>query len=199
MQQKHLWNLEIDIVLASSSAFKKRLLENAGFVPSVCENAEIDEDVLPGETPEVYVGRVALEKAKDVAKRYPHAFVLGADTVIVAKGQILRKSFSEQEARQKLELLSGIQHVAMTGYAIISPDGQICSKVVQTTVVLKELSPEEIEALLASGEWKNVAAYKIEGMLSAVVKEVHGSYPNIVGLPVFHIAEDLKEMVKRIK
>lgn len=196
---ENLWNLNMEIVLASSSAFKKRLLENAGFTPSVCENADIDEEVLENETPEAYVERVAVEKAKDVAKRYPHAFVLGADTVIVAKGQILRKSSSDQEARQKLELLSGTQHVAMTGYAIVSPKGKICSKVIQTTVVLKDLSSEEIEALIASGEWKNVAAYKIEGMLSAVVKEIHGSYPNIVGLPVFHVAEDLKEMVKSTK
>ena len=194
---QNAWGLKGRIILASGSSFKKRLIENAGFANIETQEADVDESILPKEKPTHYVKRVALAKAMEVAKLNPDAYVIGADTVIVVKGQIVRKASSEEEARKKLRLLSGSHHIAMTGYAIYAPDRKPINRLIKTRVVLKDMSEDEIEALINAGEWKNVAAYKIEGMLSALVKRVHGSYPNIVGLPVYHITEDLKKIMKK--
>lgn len=194
---QNAWGLDGHIILASGSSFKKRLIENAGFSNIETQEADVDETVLPKEKPTHYVKRVALAKALEVAKNHPKSYVIGADTVIVAKGQIVRKAYSEDEARKKLHLLSGSHHIAMTGYAICSPGHKPINRVIKTRVVLKDMTEDEIEALIQAGEWKNVAAYKIEGMLSALVKRIYGSYPNIVGLPVYHISEDLKKIMKK--
>ena len=194
---QNAWGLSGQLILASKSSFRKRLIENAGFAPVATQDADVNEDIFPKEKATHYVKRVALAKAQEVAKENPNAFVVGADTVIVARKEIIRKADSPEEARYNLRLLSGSHHIAMTGYAICAPGHKPINRVIKTRVVLKDMTEGEIESLIRAGEWKNVAAYKIEGMLSALVKRIHGSYPNIVGLPVYHIAEDLKKIMKK--
>lgn len=194
----NVWHLAGDLVLASGSHFKQRLLKNAGFTATHCP-VDIDESEHPNEKPQDYVRRVALEKAKAAHKQCPQAFVLGADTIIAVGDIIVRKAKTEEEARHTLSLLSGTTHQAMTGYAIVTPDGQIVNKVVITQVSLKVFTPVEIQALIESGEWRDVAAYKSEGILSALITGIQGSYPNVVGLPVYDIAEDLKRLMPQKK
>ena len=193
---KQYWGLTKPFILASSSPRRIRLLENAGFKPKKIVPADIDEREKKGEAPDKYVVRVATEKAKHVARLYPGICIVAADTIIVAKGKIVRKASSEQKAKANLKMMSGTTHYACTGYCIISDKGTIISKLVKTTVKMKKFTDQEIDSLIASKEWQNVAAYRIEGLLSSLVKGIEGSYTNIIGLPIYEVSQDLKKVLK---
>ena len=197
MPKNNLWHLTSDFVLASASPERRGLLENAGFYPSQIVSANIDETPMPDELPARYVKRMAIEKARAVAKDYPGTCILAADNVCALGKRIIRKSETADQARQKLLLLSGRRHRVITGFCVIAPDGRQIAKVVQTTVILKRLDEADIKALLLSEEWKGVAGYRIEGILSACVSKIIGSYPNVVGLPVFEVAQVLKGILRR--
>ena len=194
--KKQCWGLTKPFVLASSSPRRIRLLENAGFKPAEIVPADIDETEKKNERPDKYVVRVATEKAKHVAGLRPNACIVAADTIIVAKGQIVRKAPTEQKARANFKLLSGGTHYAYTGYCIISPKGTVISKLVKTTIKTKKFTSNEIDTMIASKEWQNVAAYGIEGLFSTLVKDIQGSYTNIIGLPVYEVTQDLKKVLK---
>lgn len=193
---KQKWGVTKPFILASASPRRLQLLKNAGFVPDKIISADIDETEKKGEDPAVYVARVSKQKALHVAKAHPNICVLAADTIIVARGQIIRKAPDEAKARENLEILSGGKHYVLTGYCIVSADGKVISKVVKTTVVTKKFTQMEKDTLIASGQWRNVAAYKIEGILSALIKGIKGSYPNIIGLPIYEVAQDLRKVLK---
>lgn len=186
------WRLTQPFILASASPQRLRLLEQAGFKPDRIESADIDESVRKNELPVRYVKRIAIEKARAVAAKHPGICVLGADTVIAVGKRLIRKAETEEEARQHLELISGRRHRVITGFCVILPDGREIAKVVQTAVITKHFDATDIAVILASGEWRNVAGYRIEGVLSACVRKVIGSFPNIVGLPIFEVAQVLK-------
>ena len=192
---KNKWNLKSDFILASSSPRRIELLINAGLEPEKIEPADIDESVLENEIPENYVVRVAKEKALHVAKNNPKSVVLGVDTIIVCEGKIVRKAKNESEARKNLEFLSDKENYAVSGYAIVSSSGKCIVNMVKTKVVFKKFTEQEIDCIIKSNEWQNVAAYKVQNMMSAMTKSIEGSYFNIVGLPIFEIAEDLKRII----
>ena len=194
--KKQCWGLTKPFILASSSPRRIRLLENAGFKPTEIVPADIDETEKKGERPDKYVVRVATEKAKYVAKLRPNICIVAADTIIVAKGEIVRKAPDEQKARANLKLISGGTHYAYTGYCIISSTGTVISKLVKTTIKMKKFTEAEMDTLISSKEWENVAAYRIEGLLSALVKGIEGSYTNIIGLPIYEVSQDLKKVLK---
>lgn len=194
-ESSHTYNaLTKPFILASASPHRLRLLKNAGLTPSMIVPANIDESEQKKETPRHYVLRIALQKALCVAKRHPYICILSADTIIVAKGHIIRKAKNEKEAKNNLMLLSKAPHYVLTGYCIIDSHGHIINRVVKSVVFMKKLTSCEIDILIRSGEWKNVAGYSIEGKLSAFVKKTQGSYPNIVGLPIYEIAQDFKKI-----
>ena len=190
------WNLKKEFILASQSPQRLKLLTDAGFKPIECIAADINEDVLENETPMEYVARVASEKAAFVAKKHPNICIVSADTIIVAEDKIIRKASNQDVARENLNLLSGKKHFVLTGFSVISSDKKQITKVISTTVYMKKITEAEKDALIQSKEWENVAAYRIEGMLSTFVKSINGSYPNIVGLPVYEVGDILKETLK---
>ena len=196
MPKNNLWGLKQGFVLASRSPQRLRLLTSAGFEPREVITADIDETPLPKELPARYVRRIATQKAQTVAQKAPHTCILAADTVITAGHRMIRKAHTEAEVRANLKLLSGRRHRVMTGFCIITPDGRQIAKVVQTAVIIKRLDEADINALLQSGEWKGVAGYRIEGILSACVTKIIGSHPNIVGLPIFEVAQVLKGILR---
>ena len=193
---KPCWDVQKPFILASSSPRRIRLLENAGFKPAKIVPADIDETEKKGERPDKYVLRVATEKARHVAKLRPRVAIVAADTIIVAKGKIVRKAQNEQKARANFKMLSGGTHYAYTGYCVISDKGTVISKLIKTTIKTKKFTEAEIETLIASKEWQNVAAYGIEGLFSTLVKDIQGSYTNIIGLPVYEVTQDLKKVLK---
>jgi len=176
------------LVLASASPRRRDLLAQIGIVPDVIEAAEIDETPKRDERPRALALRLAEAKARAVAARHPGAFVLGADTVVACGRRILPKAGDEAEARACLGLLSGRRHAVLGGVALIGPDGTLRTRVVETAVSFKRLEPGEIAGYLASGEWAGKAGgYAIQGRAARFVKAVSGSYPNVVGLPLYEV------------
>ena len=197
MPKNNLWGLKHGFILASGSPQRRQLLEKAGFVPNKIITADIDETPFPGELPARYVGRMAVQKARAVFKNHPEECVLAADTVIVVGKRIIRKAHSAEEAERNLLLVSGRRHRVMTGFCVIAPGNHEISKVIQTAVVLKHMDSADIKAVIDSGEWQGVAGYRIEGVLSASVRKIIGSHPNIMGLPIFEVAQVLKGILRR--
>lgn len=195
-KNNNLWGLTQSFVLASASPQRRRLLENAGLYPAEIVSADIDETPRTGELPARYVQRMAIEKAAAVARTHPGVCIVAADTVIAVGRRLIRKAETEEQARANLDLLSGRRHRVMTGFCVRTADGRTIAKTVQTTVVLKRLDERDKQAILDSGEWQHVAGYRIEGVLSACVREIIGSHPNIVGLPVFQVAQVLKGILR---
>ncbi len=183
--------------MASQSPQRRHLLEQAQLFPEGVVRVDIDESPQKGELPARYVKRIACEKALAAAVDHPNTYILAADTVIAVGRRILRKAKTVDEAREKLCLLSGKRHRVMTGFCVITPEGRQIAKVVQTAVLMKHLDETEIAAVLASGEWQNVAGYRIEGVLSTLIRGIVGSYPNIIGLPIFEVSQVLRGLLQK--
>lgn len=180
-------------MLASQSPRRRELLAGLGLCFEVIP-ASLEEPP-PGKTPpEEYVKTLALAKAREVADRASRGAILAADTVVVLEGEILGKPKNFDEARRMLSALSGRTHQVFTGYTILSERGEII-RAVRTEVVMKPLSPEEIEAYLATGEPMDKAgAYAIQGLASYMVQEVRGSVTNVIGLPLTEVVTDLLKL-----
>lgn len=185
-------------MLASQSPRRRELLAGLGLCFEVIPAAL--EEPPPGETPpEEYVKTLALAKARKVAGRASGEAILAADTVVVLEGEILGKPKDFDEARQMLSALSGRTHQVFTGYTILSQRDESqrdeIIRAVRTEVVMKPLSPEEIEAYLATGEPMDKAgAYAIQGLASYMVQEVRGSVTNVIGLPLTEVVTDLLKL-----
>jgi septum formation protein len=115
---------------------------------------------------------------------------LAADTVVACGRRILPKTEDEASARYCLELLSGRRHRVYGGIALVSPDGRLVSRGVDSQVAFKRLSAVEITAYLRSGEWRGKAGgYAIQGRAAALIRWICGSYSNVVGLPLFETVQ----------
>ena len=177
------------LILASASPRRLALLAQIGLEPDAVEPADIDESPLRAERPEAHAARLAREKARVVAVRRPDAIVLAADTVVACGRRILPKAEDEGTARTCLSLLSGRRHRVITAVAVARPGGKIAERTVTSAVAFKVLSPAEIAAYLAGGEWHGKAGgYAIQGRAAALIRFVSGSYSAIVGLPLFETA-----------
>ncbi|MGQ0663662.1 MAG: Maf family protein [Pseudomonadota bacterium] len=174
------------LVLASASPRRLDLLRQIGVVPAAVDAAAIDETPLEREPPRALALRLARAKAEWAAGRHPDAYVLAADTVVACGRRILPKASAEAEARAGLELLSGRRHNVFGAIAALAPDGRRAGRLVATAVVFKRLTEEEIDAYIAAGEWRGKAGgYAIQGRAAAFVRQVNGSYSNVVGLDLF--------------
>ena len=174
------------LILASASPRRLELLRQIGVEPDLVVPADFDETALKGELPRAHAGRLAAAKAASVAADHPAAHVLGADTVVACGRRILGKAESATEARRFLTLLSGRRHRVFGGVCLIAPDGRSISRIIQTAVTFKRLSEKEINRYLAHGEWRGKAgAYAIQGRAAAFVRQLGGSYSNVVGLPLY--------------
>lgn len=178
------------LVLASGSPRRLALLQQAGVDPDRLMPAEIDETPRPRESPRKLALRLAKEKARVASERLigdpvdEKAIVLSADTVVCVGRRILPKADTTDEAAACLRLLSGRTHRVYTGL-VISVAGRERSRLVETRVRFKRLSPAEVDAYLASGEWRGKAGgYAIQGIAGTFVASLVGSYTSVVGLPL---------------
>lgn len=175
------------LVLASASPRRLALLAQIGIVPDAVVAAEIDETPLKGETPRLLALRLAREKARAV--RAEGASVLAADTVVAVGRRILPKAETEEEARACLALLSGRSHRVYTGVALKGPEGALRDRLVETRVAFKRLTREEMEAYIASHEWRGKAGgYAVQGLAGRFIISIIGSYSSVVGLPLYETA-----------
>jgi septum formation protein len=159
-------------------------------MPDHIDPADIDETPRRGELPPGHAMRLAQEKAQVVVPRHPGAYVLAADTVVACGRRILPKTEDETSARSCLELLSGRRHRVHGALALVSPNGGLATRRVDSQVAFKRLSEAEIGAYLRTGEWQGKAGgYAIQGRAAALIRWVSGSYSNVVGLPLFETTQ----------
>lgn len=179
------------LVLASASPRRMMLLEQVGIAPDALRPASIDETPRKGEMPRGLVLRLAREKAEAARQQIQNdqnvadAFILSADTIVAVGRRILMKPEFVEQAVAGLQLLSGRTHKVLTGICLITPDDKVRTRLVDTRVRFKHLSRTEIEAYIASREWRGKAGgYAIQGLAGSFVQKIVGSYTNVVGLPL---------------
>jgi septum formation protein len=185
------------LILASSSPRRAEVLRNAGIDFEV-RPADIDETRRPDESAGDYVQRLALEKARAVAEAAmgtEDSIVVGADTVVVNRAEILLKPESPDDARRMLRQLSGGVHEVHTGLAVIRMP-QRTERVIEevTSVHFAQLSDAEIDAYIATGEpFDKAGAYGIQSLGGRYVTRVEGCYFNVMGMPLARLWATLKE------
>jgi septum formation protein len=171
-------------VLASESPRRLALLAQVGIVPDRIVPASIDETPRKAELPRLYALRLASEKAR-AASPGSDALVLAADTVVACGRRILPKAASDKDVSDCLSLLSGRRHQVLTAVAVRRPDGTVKTAVALTRVAFKSLSAAEIDSYVRCGEGIGKAGgYAIQGRAEMFVRQINGSYSNVVGLPL---------------
>ncbi len=180
------------LILASKSPRRRYLLKQAGVEFTVIPSS-FDESAIPEADPDVFVRILAQAKAGVVSEQHPHSWVIGADTIVVVDDTILGKPSSMTEARSMLTTLSGRVHRVLTGFSLCRhAENRHYAEVVSTDVRFKVLTPDEIEWYVHTSEpFDKAGAYAAQGLGAFMIKHIHGSYSNVVGLPVCEVVECL--------
>jgi septum formation protein len=179
-------------VLASGSPRRLLLINQAGIEPDALRPADVDETPQRGELPRACATRNARNKAETALNmvrlddELKGSYILAADTVVAVGRRILPKAELLDEAAQCLRLLSGRNHRVHTAVCLVTPRETFRQRHVETRVRFKRLSDQDIEAYLASGEWRGKAGgYAAQGIAGTFLVKIVGSYTNIVGLPLY--------------
>jgi len=194
------------LILASASPRRAELLRAAG-LPFEILAADVDERVREGEPPAEYVRRLAAAKslaAMDVIRPGPpgdghsdQLVIVGADTAVVVDGEILGKPIDDADAERMLRKLSGRTHEVMTGVSVRSGTREV-QRVEITRVELAALSEADLRWYVESGEGRDKAgAYAIQGLASRFIPAIHGSYTNVVGLPIAVVVDLVRSLAAR--
>jgi septum formation protein len=187
--------VDIALILASASPRRRALLKQLG-VEFRVDPADIDESSVAREAPEVYVKRMARDKAARVAARHDLArcAVLAADTAVVIDQDILGKPLDHFDGLAMLARLSGRRHTVVTGLCL-QHGAETRELVCATAVDFITIDRETCEAYLATDEpWDKAGAYAIQGLAGAFVRGIEGSYSNVVGLPLAETWELLQSV-----
>ena len=184
------------LVLASGSPRRVTLINQAGIEPDALRPTDIDETPKRGELPRACANRLARAKAEaalrlvNLDEELRGAYILSADTVVAVGRRILPKADLLDEAAQCLRLLSGRNHRVHTAVCLVTPAGAFRQRLVETKVRFKWLNDEDIEAYLASGEWRGKAgAYAAQGIAGSFIVKLVGSYSSVVGLPLYETTQ----------
>ena len=188
-----------DLILASASPRRLALLNQIGIEPEHLVPAHVDETPEKGELPRKLAMRLADLKALTAQHKARSAgfgngaLVLAADSVVAVGRRILPKAETMEEAAQCLAMLSGRAHRVYTGLTVLTPSGAKRQRLVETRIRFKRLSTREMEAYLASAEWRDKAGgYAIQGrgaiFIRHIVVKLSGSYSGVVGLPLMETA-----------
>lgn len=181
------------LILASGSPRRRAMLTGLGWDFTACPSPA-EEEIVPGETPDEAVMRLATDKGRAVARDWPDHIVLAADTVVVLDGQILGKPCDRDEALDMLRALSGRTHRVLTGLALFLGDRSLVGAET-TEVVFRSLPDDALRAYVATGESDDKAgAYGIQGKGALLVSSITGCYFNVVGLPLARLSRMLLEL-----
>ncbi len=183
------------LILASASPRRSALLSQIGLTFEIFPS-EIDEQIpVKNLSPEKVTQKLAKLKAKVVAERYTEGVVIGADTLVLFKKELLGKPKNREDAKSMLSRLSGKTHRVITGVALIDVKKKTETTWSEVTkVCFRELCADEIDNYIQSGEAKDKAgAYGIQGRGAAFVKRIDGCYFNVVGLPLASFVEKLAD------
>ncbi len=183
------------LILASRSPRRYELLKQMGFDFEVIPS-RAKEDFVQTESPKEHVFRLAEAKLKDIAAKHPDGWVIAADTVVYIDRSILGKPRDREEAVKMLRRLSGREHRVLTGFSVChfgKKKGD--QKTVETAVRMKDLTPDEIEWYVQTGEpFDKAGGYAIQGIGSFMIKSIRGSYTNVVGLPLYELIQMLSRL-----
>lgn len=192
-----------NLVLASGSGIRKTLLENAGLIFEVIP-ADIDEEKIrnqleadtPDITPLQIADKLAEEKAKHISSQMPDAFVIGSDQILALEREIFAKPANIEEARKRIEILSGKTHQLHTSVAVAHAGDTVWCHGETVNMTMRELSTEFISKYIsAAGEeiCKSVGAYKLEGLGIRLFSAMEGNYFSILGICLLPLLEYLRD------
>ncbi len=191
------------LVLASASPRRRKLFSLLG-VPFIAAAADVDEEIEEGESPQEMVCRLSLAKARAVAPSYPEGLIVAADTAVALDGEVLGKPANEAEAVATLRRLRGREHIVFSGVTVYHPapplsppqswggPGQAITELVESTVLMRTYTDEEVARYAASGDPLDKAgAYAIQHRNFSPAERIAGCYANVMGLPLCHLARTL--------
>lgn len=184
------------IYLASRSPRRRELL-NQMAVDFAVIAADVDESVQPGESPQAYVQRIAMEKARagvSVLAANDKRPVLAADTAVIVEQTIFGKPVNDDDARRMLKMLSGHSHQVMTAVALASGD-DLKTAISISEVCFAAMSQAEIDWYIKTGEGRDKAgSYAVQGLGAMFIDHIQGSYSGIMGLPIRETGQLLMQM-----
>jgi len=192
-----------EFILASRSPRRADLLTEAGYRFQVVPPPLAEPPDAPGAAPGPLAEALAYFKARSVQARRPDRIVLGADTVVAHEGEIFGKARDADDARRLLATIAGTRHAVTTGLAVLVParrggEPHRLLAADTTAVTVKPLTDEQVDAYVASGEWRDKAgAYAIQETADAFVERIEGSFTNVVGLPM-ELLERVFERARRL-
>jgi septum formation protein len=180
-------------ILASASPRRRELLASIGLDFEVLPShvPEIHEE---GEAPEEYVARLSRDKAEAVAGQHQDRWVIAADTTVLLGDELLEKPVDAKDAARMLATIAGKTHVVYTGLTLAHQGrGYQETRVAESEVRMLPLSPSEIEWYVRTGEPLDKAgAYAVQGIGAMFIDSIHGSYTNVVGLPLATLFQMLR-------
>jgi septum formation protein len=185
--------LLLPIYLASSSPRRRELLQQLGLRFDVISRP-VDETVSEMLEPGSLVEVLSARKAREASLELSSGLVIGSDTVVVWRGEILGKPADKSEALYMLQCLQGNEHYVYTGLAVLDvADGRMISTHERTKVFFRAAGDDELKRYAESDEPLDKAgAYAIQGLGAVFVSGIEGCYTNVVGLPLFKLASVLK-------
>lgn len=179
-----------DFILASGSKVRLKLLKQIGIAPKNICPADIDETPLKKEKPEDYVQRMAKNKAEKIAEQYKNENILSADSIVVVRNKIIQKPKDKEDIIDFLNMYSGKNIKCYTAVYLIRKDNIISKKLILTKIKFKHLNKRDIDDVLSREEnisYSSAGGLMLEGFTECLVKSIHGSYSNILGLPLYDI------------
>jgi septum formation protein len=193
-------SLTPDLVLASASPRRRELLERVG-LRLLVRPADVDETPRPGERPGDYVRRISAAKCDAMVVALsnepdpvPSLPVVAADTIVIVDDDIVGKPRDDADARAMLSRLAGRRHDVTTAYRVRHRAATL-DRAVTTTVSFRSVQATELDAYIASGEWRGKAGgYAVQGIAAAFVTEVRGSITTVIGLPLPELLADLQAL-----
>lgn len=181
------------IILASSSPRRRELLSGIGLAFEVIPShvPEVHEE---GEPPEVYVSRLSRSKAEAIATQHPGAWVIAADTTVILDDELLEKPVDRADAARMLATIAGRTHIVYTGVTLQKLNGDWCeTSVAESEVRMLPLTAEDIDWYVETGEPMDKAgSYAVQGVGAMFIDSIHGSYTNVVGLPLATLFQMLR-------
>ena len=182
-------------ILASASPRRIELLSLLGLRFEIMPS-NVEEKFMKGEAPRAHVLRLSEEKARIAYTLHPEAWVIGADTIVIINGDVLGKPRKPDEAKEMLGKLSGQIHTVFTGFTIARKSaGIVIRDAVESYVRFREIPEDEMAWYIRSQEpYDKAGGYAVQGMGAFFIKEIHGSYTNVMGLPLCEVVDVLKRI-----
>jgi septum formation protein len=179
---------ELPLILASTSPRRKQLLAESGFLFETLPPDENAEDArLPNESPEEYVRRLALQKAKSTAEKVERGIILGCDTIVLCGETLLEKPADRNDARRMIQHLCGQVHQVLSGLCLLKKTGTettVWQETATTLLRMQPISDEELETYLNTGQWQGKAGAFGYQDGNDWITLLEGSESNVVGLPM---------------